>query len=1217
MQCNCAMGLMPEIRRAWLTVDSTIYLWKYEDGKDLAYFDGLNEVILTAALISPKKGVFQSHIGFLLCLTTAVDITILGVSFTALQTDPHGEMHLQPSPLFNLPSDNVSMLSAAGTGEGRIFLAGKDSCLYEVVYQADDGWFSSKCRKVNHSQSSLSFLVPSFLSFSEEDPLIQMVVDSSRHILYTRSSKDTMTVYDLGSDGLSLSRVAQIGFRDICRLTLSALRTGDRSLAESLVGVSVLPRSESSTLHLLAVTSAGLRLYFTTTPNGEEARPSLLALVHVRLPPGFSPSSVAVRPGSTVHHTYHSKGTLVMSASQTEERDTLWMVDSDLFPFQTSCMESHVNLPLEGRTWAISETLDPEDCTPYSHYPRPPVVVTQHAESPRQLVLLTTQGSYLLTKLRPVDQLRHLLETERGAGGEAVEAFFRLHKETQACAMSLVLTTGTNQQVAGWAAKAFFKYGGEPHFVFPTTLGPASQPVGSPAHLLTTPTNMGQTPQTAPPGPLSPPYPAPVASPYGAGVTPYGVQGPVALGRAVVGPEVQFSGKFTGLCRYLSRLLRPIWNYRMTTTFKPPGDYLNEQFQSNFSLESVAVLLEQLYTLRAFLEHNSHLFTPADPTGSSSSPSANLHHRMLNFMRPEGMPTESPSTVQQSLTRKYKADAHLMEQNSLKALHQLLVHCCEFLSLWKLLCEYQLNLTIKDVTNDQKEQLKIASFRHLVVSGKPLTSALISRLLERHAGDSGLSDTLSARLRETTPTLFSHDDATASKAQELLSVAVGLKSQFDQMNMLRDSLKHFSQVTHQINLSSVCSQYHKVAYYEGIVELCLCAALHRDPQGMALHYYKNGQPQDDLVGRAAFLERGEVYAPVTVALEELSSRETATPLSSSVPLNPGPPTERAEPDKPDPRKEFAEMLALVLRSKDELLHVTVYSWLIAAHMAETLVEIQSPFIEDYLNNMASVQQDNRHVLDLLWRYYEKTKAYSGAARILDELAHKQDPELTLDQRVEYMSRGVMCAKSSRLTTTSDTIGELLHELEEKMEVARIQLQISEALKLQPQTQPVKTAIRKLDGQLADISTLYGEYADTFELSECKLAIVHCAGHYDPTLIESLWREIIDGEVKNIPVGVHSPSQLHGLRTKLVELGQQYSRSERYFPLAYLVQLLEQTGARLEWDSGFVHQTLLEVGVALSTLFGIYDRLFKAKTVFQCDSEGQPQPLSGGAANHDL
>ena len=46
-------------------------------------------------------------------------------------------------------------------------------------------------------------------------------------------------------------------------------------------------------------------------------------------------------------------------------------------------------------------------------------------------------------------------------------------------------------------------------------------------------------------------------------------------------------------------------------------------------------------------------------------------------------------------------------------------------------------------------------------------------------------------------------------------------------------------------------------------------------------------------------------------------------------------------------------------------------------------------------------------------------------------------ELSLDQRVEYMSRGVMCAKSCRLTTSGDTIGELLHELEEKMEVCLV------------------------------------------------------------------------------------------------------------------------------------------------------------------------------------
>lgn len=39
--------------------------------------------------------------------------------------------------------------------------------------------------------------------------------------------------------------------------------------------------------------------------------------------------------------------------------------------------------------------------------------------------------------------------------------------------------------------------------------------------------------------------------------------------------------------------------------------------------------------------------------------------------------------------------------------------------------------------------------------------------------------------------------------------------------------------------------------------------------------------------------------------------------------------------------------------------------------------------------------------------------------------------------------------------------------------------------------------------------LYGEFADHFKLSECKLAIIHCAGHSDPILVHSLWQEIME------------------------------------------------------------------------------------------------------------
>ena len=43
-------------------------------------------------------------------------------------------------------------------------------------------------------------------------------------------------------------------------------------------------------------------------------------------------------------------------------------------------------------------------------------------------------------------------------------------------------------------------------------------------------------------------------------------------------------------------------------------------------------------------------------------------------------------------------------------------------------------------------------------------------------------------------------------------------------------------------------------------------------------------------------------------------------------------------------------------------------------------------------------------------------------------------ELNLAQRMEYLSRATMCAKSSTLRTSTATEGEFLHELEEKMEV---------------------------------------------------------------------------------------------------------------------------------------------------------------------------------------
>lgn len=63
----------------------------------------------------------------------------------------------------------------------------------------------------------------------------------------------------------------------------------------------------------VCLSSLGVRLYFSTTPfvpphqKHVAVRPSLLALVHVRLPPGFSASSTLQKPAK-VHKALHSKG---------------------------------------------------------------------------------------------------------------------------------------------------------------------------------------------------------------------------------------------------------------------------------------------------------------------------------------------------------------------------------------------------------------------------------------------------------------------------------------------------------------------------------------------------------------------------------------------------------------------------------------------------------------------------------------------------------------------------------------------------------------------------------------------------------------------------------------------------------------------------------------------------------------------------------------------
>lgn len=67
----------------------------------------------------------------------------------------------------------------------------------------------------------------------------------------------------------------------------------------------------------------------------------------------------------------------------------------------------------------------------------------------------------------------------------------------------------------------------------------------------------------------------------------------------------------------------------------------------------------------------------------------------------------------------------------------------------------------------------------------------------------------------------------------------------------------------QLNVPPSCPLSPAVRFYEGVVELSLTAAEKKDVQGLGLHFYKHGEPEEDLLGLQAFQER-RVLVPETV-----------------------------------------------------------------------------------------------------------------------------------------------------------------------------------------------------------------------------------------------------------------------------------------------------------------------------------------------------------------
>eukprot|EP00767_Chilomastix_cuspidata_P000775 gnl/Chilomastix_cuspidata/1217.p1 GENE.gnl/Chilomastix_cuspidata/1217~~gnl/Chilomastix_cuspidata/1217.p1 ORF type:complete len:1357 (-),score=495.84 gnl/Chilomastix_cuspidata/1217:882-4952(-) len=260
-QSNYAMGLLPAISRAWVSVDNRLTLWNYmEHQRQIAEYDGIEHAVTHVALVPPRPGVFTPDIKHLLVVSTAVDVRFLAVRFRE-PANPASPLTLIATG-YRVALDRTNVTSVVGTRGGRVFLTGSDGDLHELSYSQNAGIFRKSCKKQNRSAPFLLSLLPK-IPFVGGKAGVHVAVDDERGILYHLRAPGIITVFFLGERRQATTRICT--YKTLKRDALAWMRhTSEADL--KIVALFPVPAAESSKGHLCAVSSSGVRYFFTTAP---------------------------------------------------------------------------------------------------------------------------------------------------------------------------------------------------------------------------------------------------------------------------------------------------------------------------------------------------------------------------------------------------------------------------------------------------------------------------------------------------------------------------------------------------------------------------------------------------------------------------------------------------------------------------------------------------------------------------------------------------------------------------------------------------------------------------------------------------------------------------------------------------------------------------------------------------------------------------------------
>ena len=1032
-QISTLMGLFADIGHAWIAIDHALYLWDYaHPSRELVGFEEQLNPITAVSLVVPRAGCFVPTISRLLVIATTSEMIIIGLALNAPSGDEPRVALFQTRMSISVKGLNVSCI-AGSAASGRLFFGGKNhDDVYEFTYQSEEKWFKGRCAKVNHSRGGYSTLTPSipFLQTQASEAVVQVIIDDTRQLLYTLSSTSTIRTFHMKSEtSLDLVITKTLG-QTLSNVAHMISQSDLISPQMRITSIQPVSAQEASRLHLVATTSTGCRIFMSATSSygysfsQSKQAPTNMQVQHVKFPPPSTSNQGRANPSQPSSQISQYSGQQgINRSSKILCPTTKAFRYAPGFFFAVVARESRI--PQDAIFVSGPDTgqiARPQDSSRLSKYAESGMWVDLGGKT-EDVGLASAPFSAASTPTGFGNELS--VQYDKPTTEVAVLTNTGIHTFRRRRLVDMLASAirhgGGSEGLEG-EMKTFVRLYGRGETLSTALAVACGQGMDVTADFRTTRVLDSEALE----------YARKAFIDFG-GKPQFNENS--LLDQSIPAIDmVKPSPRHEGLVLYVSRLVRSIWKAPIAQErVAPTGGFF---VSLPIPMSKLRTVQEDLSSLKGFLERNKSFI--------------------------EGL--TGPEALGRANTRQEETSLQA-EHRALWSIVVLVDSIIEGISFVLVLFDERMEDIVLSLSQESRQRLQALTYEALFTTagGRGLAKELVKAIVNRNIANGSNVETVAEALRRRCGSFCSADDVKIFKGQELVKRAsqAGNNSEFGR-NILNESLQLFKQVTAVLNMEQLywtVQQYKQMQFFAGAIQLILKIAQDKDRGNSALAWIQDGRPDGD--PRATRFEaRKQCYNLIHEVVLSLEQREveapTASATQSAVLLN---------------RK--GEAYNIINSSDDEVFQTNLYDWYLEQGRTDRILAIESPYVATYLERKS---ESSIAYADLLWKYYAQSDRHHDAATVQLALAKSQFT-MTLNQRIEYLSRAKANASTHVFGAPRQQKQQLLREITDLLDVANIQDDLLQKLKEDSRIEEQKKmdVMGMLDGSILSVTEVSPSY----------------------------------------------------------------------------------------------------------------------------------------------